>query len=299
MMPEHDPERDLFYRDAIEGCAGPLQGVRVLDVTTTWAGPRCSGVLADYGAEVIKIELRDPPEVARRLPPMLPDTDPPESYFNATVNRNKKNLCLDLRKPEGREVLLRLGETADVFVENFKKGTLASWNCGYKDLCSVKPEIIYVSITGFGQYGPYSHLPGYDPTAQAMSGFMHLNAQDDEAMPLKAPTFLADEIAGHHGAMAAMAALLYRQKTGTGQHVDVSLLDAMIDSPLRTPIAVPTAGSTPARSSIPTGSESPAWSVAPSWPSIRTTPRSPLASPAETRWTGSSLIGARSTPARK
>jgi formyl-CoA transferase len=230
MMPEHDPERDLFYRHAIEGCEGPLQGIRVLDVTTTWAGPRCSGVLADYGAEVIKIELRDPPEVARRLPPMLPDTDPPESYFNATVNKNKKNLCLDLRKPEGREVLLRLAKTVDVFVENFKKGTLASWNCGYEHLCVVNPEIVYVSITGFGQYGPYSHLPGYDPTAQAMSGFMHLNAQDDEAMPLKAPIFLADEIAGLHGATAAMAALLYRQRAGRGQHIDISLLDAMIDS---------------------------------------------------------------------
>jgi formyl-CoA transferase len=229
-MPKHDPERDSFYRHAIEGCEGPLQGIRVLDVTTTWAGPRCSGVLADYGAEVIKIELRDPSEIGRRLPPMLPGIDPPESYFNATVNKNKKNLCLDLRKPEGQEVLLRLAKTADVLVENFKKGTLASWNCGYEHLCAVSPEIVYVSITGFGQYGPYSDLPGYDPTAQAMSGFMHLNAQDDEAMPLKAPIFLADEIAGLHGAMAVMAALLYCQKTGKGQHIDVSLLDAMIDS---------------------------------------------------------------------
>jgi formyl-CoA transferase len=229
-MPERDPERDWFYRDATPGCDGPLQGIRVLDVTTTWAGPRCSGALADCGAEVIKIELRDPPEVARRLPPMLPGIDPPESYFNATVNRNKKNLCLDLRKPEGREILLRLAGTADVFVENFKKGTLASWGCGYEDLRAVSPEIVYVSITGFGQYGPYSHLPGYDPTAQAMSGFMHLNAQDDAAMPLKAPIFLADEIAGLHGAMAAMAALLYRERSGTGQHIDISLLDAMIDS---------------------------------------------------------------------
>jgi formyl-CoA transferase len=230
MMSEHDAERDRFYRDATPACDGPLEGIRVLDVTTTWAGPRCSGVLADYGAEVIKIELRDPPEVARRLPPMLPDIEPPESYFNATVNKNKKNLCLDLRKAEGREVLLRLAETADVFVENFKKGTLASWGCGYEDLSAVNPEIVYVSITGFGQYGPYSHLPGYDPTAQAMSGFMHMNAQEDEAMPLKAPVFLADEIAGLHGAMAALAALAYRQREGKGQHVDIALLDAMIDS---------------------------------------------------------------------
>jgi formyl-CoA transferase len=161
---------------------------------------------------------------------MLPGIDPPESYFNATVNKNKKNLCLDLRKPEGREVLLRLAETVDVFVENFKKGTLASWSCGYEHLCAVNPGIVYVSITGFGQYGPYSHLPGYDPTAQAMSGFMHLNAPDEEAMPLKAPIFLADEIAGLHGAMAAMAALSYREREGKGQHVDIALLDAMIDS---------------------------------------------------------------------
>ena len=222
--------RDAFYREARTDLAGPLEGVRVLDVTTTVAGPRCSCVLADYGAEVIKIEIRDPGDVARRLPPTLPGTDPPDSYLHATINRNKKNISLDLRRPRGRDILHRLVQDTDILVENFKQGTLAGWGCGYEQVRKTRPDIVYVSITGFGQYGPYSERPGYDPVAQAMSGFMQLNAASDEAIPMKAPVFLADEIAGLHGVMAALAALQHRNRTGEGQHVDVSLLDSMIDS---------------------------------------------------------------------
>ena len=222
--------RDAFYREARTDLAGPLEGVRVLDVTTTVAGPRCSCVLADYGAEVIKIEIRDPGDVARRLPPTLPGTDPPDSYLHATINRNKKNISLDLRRPRGRDILHRLVQDTDILVENFKQGTLAGWGCGYEQVRKTRPDIVYVSITGFGQYGPYAERPGYDPVAQAMSGFMQLNAASDEAIPMKAPVFLADEIAGLHGVMAALAALQHRNRTGEGQHVDVSLLDSMIDS---------------------------------------------------------------------
>jgi len=222
--------REAFYRNARQDLAGPLDGLRVLDVTTTLAGPRCSCVLGDYGAEVIKVELRQPADVGRRLPPMLPESDPPDSHLHATANRNKKNLCLDLRRPEGQEILHRLVRDTDILVENFKRGTMDSWNCGYEQLRAIRPSIVYVSITGFGQYGPYADRPGYDPVAQAMSGFMQLNGSVDDSMPLKAPIFLADEIAGLHGALAAMAALRHRDQTGEGQHVDVSLLDAMIDS---------------------------------------------------------------------
>ncbi len=222
--------RDAFYREARSDLDGPLEGVRVLDVTTTVAGPRCSCVLADYGAEVVKIEVRDPGDVARRLPPTLPGTDPPDSYLHATINRNKKNISLNLRRPRGRDVFHLLVQNADILVENFKLGTMGSWGCGYEQVRKTRPDIIYVSITGFGQYGPYSERPGYDPIAQAMSGFMQLNAASDEAMPMKAPVFLADEIAGLHGVMAALAALHHRNRTGEGQHVDISLLDSMIDS---------------------------------------------------------------------
>ena len=222
--------RDAFYREARTDLDGPLEGVRVLDVTTTVAGPRCGCVLADYGAEVIKIELSDPEDVARRLPPILPGTDPPDSYVHATINRNKKNISLDLRRARGRDVFHRLIQNSDILVENFKQGTMARWGCGYEQARQTRLDIIYVSITGFGQYGPYSGRPGYDPVAQAMSGFMQLNADSDEAVPMKAPVFLADEIAALHGVMAALAALQHRNRTGEGQHVDVSLLDSMIDS---------------------------------------------------------------------
>ena len=222
--------RDAFYREARTDLDGPLEGVRVLDVTTTVAGPRCSCVLADYGAEVIKVELRDPEDVARRLPPTLPGTDPPDSYVHATINRNKKNISLDLRNPRGRDVLHRLVQDTDILVENFKQGTMDSWGCGYEQVRKTRPDIVYVSITGFGQYGPYSERPGYDAVVQAMSGFMQLNADSDEAIPMKAPVFLADELAALHGVMAALAALQHRNRTGEGQHVDVSLLDSMIDS---------------------------------------------------------------------
>ncbi len=230
--PKETPEqtKDAFYREARSDLAGPLDGVRVLDVTTSLAGPRCSCVLADYGAEVIKVEVRHPGDVARKLPPMLPETDPLDSHVHATMNRNKKNLCLDLRREQGRDVFHRLAQGTDIVVENFKRGTLAGWGCGYEQVRRTKPNIVYVSITGFGQYGPYAGRPGYDPIAQAMSGFMHLNAASDDAMPMKAPVFLADELAGLHAAMAATAALHHRNRTGEGQHVDVSLLDAIIDS---------------------------------------------------------------------
>ena len=225
-----DKEREAFYRNARPDAIGPLEGIRVLDITTTWAGPRCAAVLADYGADVIKVELPGSGDVARRLPPFLPGFDPPDSFLNATVNKNKKSICLDLRKPEGRDTLHRLSADCDIVVENFKKGTMASWGCGYSDIEACNPDVIYVSITGFGQYGPYSNRAGSDPSGQAISGYMEINAAPDGETPLKAPVFLADELAGIHGAMAAMAALRYREHTGAGQHVDVSLLDVMMDS---------------------------------------------------------------------
>ncbi|MGH7781652.1 MAG: CaiB/BaiF CoA transferase family protein [Candidatus Binataceae bacterium] len=219
-------EKAEFFRDARGDISGPLAGVSVLEATTSWAGPMCACVLADLGADVIKVE--DPAgEVARRLPPFLPGTNPPVSFAQATVNRNKRSLTLDLRKPQGREVFLALAQRSDIVVQNFRPGTLDKWGVGFADCRRVKANIIYVSISGFGQFGPIHDRVGYDPLAQALSGFMSLNGGVDGA-PTKAPTFLCDDLAGLHGAIAALAALRHRSITGEGQHCDVALLDAML-----------------------------------------------------------------------
>jgi crotonobetainyl-CoA:carnitine CoA-transferase CaiB-like acyl-CoA transferase len=215
-----------FYRDARRDLPGPLAGVRVLEATTTWAGPMCGCLLADFGADVIKVEHPEG-EIARRAPPLLPGTDPPLSFMHATVNRNKRSLALDLRQPDGLEIFLALARRSDILVENFRPGTLARWGAGYADVRRLKPEIIYVSISGFGQWGPQSDRVGYDPLAQAASGFLSLNGSPD-GEPVKAPTFLADDLAGLHAAFAALAALRHRDATGEGQLVDVALLDAML-----------------------------------------------------------------------
>lgn len=219
-------DRETFYRGARTDGVGALAGVRVVELTTTWAGPLCGCLLADFGADVVKVEHPDG-EVARRSPPFLPGTDPPVSFMHATLNRNKRSLCLDLHHPDAREVFLRLAGGADIVVENFRPGTAEGWGVGYADVARLNPRVIYVSITGWGQWGPDADRPGYDPLAQAASGFLSLNG-DPEGGPVKSPTFLADDLGGLHGALAALAALNHRARTGEGQHVDVSLLDALL-----------------------------------------------------------------------
>jgi len=218
--------REDFYREARNDLPGPLHGVRVLEATTTWAGPMCGCLLADFGAEVIKVE-HPAGEIARRSPPLLPGTDPPQSFMHATLNRNKRSLSLDLRDDRGRDLFLRLAATADVVIENFKPGTMARWGVGYEDLRRVKPDCVYVSISGYGQWGPSSDRVGYDPLAQAESGFLSLNGSPD-GEAVKSPTFLADDLAGLHGALSALAALRHRDATGEGQHIDVALLDSLL-----------------------------------------------------------------------
>ena len=215
-----------FYRRADPDRTGPLAGIRVLEAATTWAGPMCASLLGDFGAEVIKVELPGG-EVARRLPPFLPDLKRNVSFAHATVNRNKRSLTLDLRRPEGVEIFLQLARRSDVLVENFRTGTLASWGVGYEDVRAVKPDIIYVSITGFGQFGPLAQRVGYDPLAQAAAGYVALNGERD-GQPVKSATWLADDLGGLHAALGALAALAHRHQTGEGQHVDISLLDSVL-----------------------------------------------------------------------
>jgi formyl-CoA transferase len=218
--------RDEFFREARSDLPGPLAGLRVLEATTTWAGPMCGCILADFGADVIKVEHPDG-EIARRSPPFLPGSDPPLSFMHATVNRNKRSLALELRAPEGREIFLELAARSEVVIENFRPGTARRWGIDYEAVRARRPDVVYVSISGYGQYGPESGRVGYDPLAQAESGFLSLNGSPD-GEPVKSPTFLADDLAGLHAALAALAALRHRERSGEGQHVDVALLDAML-----------------------------------------------------------------------
>jgi len=218
-----------FFREARGDLDGPLHGVRVLEITSTWAGPRCACLLADYGADVVKIELLDSPDVAHRLPPFLEHADPPVSFFDAAVNRNKRNIAIDLTRQEGRDVLLDLAREVDILVESFRPGRMADWGCGFEHVRAINPDIVYISISGYGQYGPYCQRAGYDPQAQAMSGLMWLNAVGDNP-PMKVPIYISDELTGLHAAFAALAALKHRDARGEGQHVDVSLIDATVAS---------------------------------------------------------------------
>jgi crotonobetainyl-CoA:carnitine CoA-transferase CaiB-like acyl-CoA transferase len=215
-----------FYRNARHDLAGPLEGILVLEATTTWAGPMAGCILADFGARVIKVE-HPTGEVARRLLPGVPNSAARLSIVNETVNRNKENVALNLSTPGGRDVFLALAARADVVIENFRPGTLAEWGLGYDDVRAVKPDIVYVSISGYGQFGPLAPRAGYDPLAQNFSGFSSMNGHPQDA-PVKAPTFLGDDLGGVHGALGALAALRHRDRTGEGQHVDVALLDSLL-----------------------------------------------------------------------
>ena len=212
-----------FYRNARTDTTGPLQGIRVIDCTTAWAGPMAGCLLADLGADVIHIDL--PGDLPPQSSPLIGGTG--LNFVNQTVNRNKRSLSLDLRVPAGRDVFLHLAARADIVVENFRPGTLARWGIGYEECRAIKADIVYVSISGWGQFGPWSERAGYDPAALAASGWMSLNGSVD-GPPVKAPTFLADDFAGMHGALSALAALAHRDRTGEGQLVDVCLLDSVL-----------------------------------------------------------------------
>lgn len=197
--------KNEFYEAARSDLTGPLHGVRVLELTTTWAGPMCAAVLGDLGADVIKVEI-PAGDVGRAIAPMIPGTQ--VGFAHATVNKNKRSLCADIRTDEGREIVLKLAGEADILVENFKVGTMARYGLGYEDAQAVKADIIYVSVTGWGQFGPNHEAAGYDPLAQAASGFLSVNGSPD-GPPTKAGTFLADDLGGAarrdwcHGSLAA------------------------------------------------------------------------------------------------
>lgn len=216
-----------FYRYARRDGAGPLAGIRVLEATHYGAGPFCGMVLADFGAESIKVE---PPEgdAIRLLSPFVGGERGAENgVWHQSINRNKKGITLDLRRPRGQALFRDLARQADIVVENHTPGVMAGWGLAYADLAALKPDLIYVSVSGFGQFGPLAGRRGFDPVAQAMSGLMSVTGEPG-GRPLRAGFALGDDLSGWIGAMGAMAALWHRAATGEGQHIDASLVDALL-----------------------------------------------------------------------
>jgi len=203
---------------------GPLRGVRVLDLSRILSGPYCSMVLGDWGAEVIKVERPGEGDDTRQWgPPFVAG----ESAYFLSVNRNKRSVAVDMSRPEGREIIYRLAERSDVVLENFRPGTAARLGVGYEDLRRVNDRIIYCSISGFGQTGPYRNYPGFDVVAQAMSGMMSITGEPDGS-PMKHGMSIADLTAAMWAALGIVAALFERERSGRGQYLDVSLLDGQI-----------------------------------------------------------------------
>lgn len=202
---------------------GPLQGIRVLDLATLFAGPLCATMLGDFGAEVVKVEHPRKPDPSRGHGPAKDGV----GLWWKLLGRNKKNITLDLSTPGGREVLLRLAADADVIIENFRPGTLEKWQLGWEELSAANPRLVLARITGFGQFGPYARRPGFGTLAEAMSGFAAITGEPD-GPPTLPPFGLADSIAALSTAYAVMAALRGRDITGRGQVVDMAIIEPML-----------------------------------------------------------------------
>ena len=200
----------------------PLAGVRVLDLTRVLAGPFCSMILGDMGAEVIKIEEPGKGDDTRSWPPFLGG----EATYFLSVNRNKQSLTLNLKAPEGRDILTRLARKSDVVLENFRTGTMERLGLGYKTLAKLNPKLVYCAISGFGESGPEAARAGYDLVVQAESGIMDITGFED-GPPVKVGTSIADLVAGMSAAHGVTLALLARHRTKRGQKVEISMQDAM------------------------------------------------------------------------
>jgi len=212
-----------------------LENIRVLDLARVLAGPWCTQNMADLGAEVIKVER---PKVGDDIrgwgPPWLKDKDGEDStdstYFSAT-NRGKKSITVDLSTPEGQQLIKEIAAECDVFIENYKVGDMKRYGLDYESISKINPAIVYCSITGYGQDGPDSYKPGYDFVFQGMSGLMSITGERDDLPgggPQKMGIAVADVITGMYALSSILAALYYREQTGQGQYIDMSLLDCMV-----------------------------------------------------------------------
>lgn len=203
---------------------GPLAGVRVIELARILAGPWAGQTLADLGADVLKVEAPEGDDTRRWGPPFIErDGDNSAAYFHAT-NRGKKSVTCDFRTSEGQELVRKLVADADVVIENFKVGGLAKYGLDYENLRKVNPRLIYCSITGFGQTGPYAHRAGYDFIIQGMAGLMSVTGEPD-GQPQKVGVAVTDIFTGVYAATAILAALHQRHSSGLGQQIDMALLD--------------------------------------------------------------------------
>ena len=204
--------------------AAPLDGIRVIELARILAGPWAGQTLADLGADVIKVEAPEGDDTRRWGPPFLKaGGETTAAYFHAT-NRGKRSITCDFRTAEGQETVRKLVADADVVIENFKVGGLAKYRLDYASLSAVNPRLIYCSITGFGQTGPYAHRAGYDFIIQGMSGLMSVTGPAD-GQPQKVGVAVTDVFTGVYSATAILAALVQRGRTGEGQHIDMALMD--------------------------------------------------------------------------
>ncbi|HEY6334736.1 MAG TPA: CaiB/BaiF CoA-transferase family protein [Alphaproteobacteria bacterium] len=210
---------------------GPLHGLRICDMTRILAGPSMTQLLGDLGADVIKIERpREGDDTRKWGPPYLKGADgrdTNESGYFLAANRNKRSVTIDFTRPEGRALVEKLVARSDAFTENYKVGTLARYGLGFEDLRKIKPGIVYCSITGFGQTGPYAPRAGYDLLAQAIGGIMSITGEPDRD-PVKVGVGVADLMAGMYAAVAILGALRHRDLAGEGQHIDIALLDTQV-----------------------------------------------------------------------
>ncbi|NYT58363.1 CoA transferase [Alcaligenaceae bacterium] len=214
---------------------GPMGGLRVLDMTRVIAGPYASQILGDLGAEVVKVERQGEGDDVRRVgPPWMKDgggNDTEESTYFQAVNRNKRSLTVDFSTKEGAALIAELAAKADVFLENYRTGTLAKYGLDYESLRQINPRLVYVSLTGFGQTGPYADRSGYDYLVQAMAGMMSVTGHPDGmpgAGPLRVGVPVVDICAGLYSVIGVLAAINDRHETGLGQAIDISLFDSQI-----------------------------------------------------------------------
>ncbi len=214
-----------------EAARGPLTGIRVLDLSRVLAGPTATQLLGDLGAEVIKIERPGSGDDTRAWgPPYLKDDagrETSESAYYLCTNRNKRSVAVDLAKPEGADLIRRLATQCDILIQNFKVGGLAKYGLAHEQLKESLPRLIYCSITGFGQTGPYANRPGYDMLIQGMGGIMSVTGPP-EGPPTKVAVGIADVMCGMYASVAILSALRHRDLEGEGQHIDIALFDSQV-----------------------------------------------------------------------
>ncbi len=210
--------------------SGTLKGLRVVDLTRVLAGPWATQMLADFGADVIKIEKPGEGDDTRGWgPPFLtnPDGSRGDAAYFQSANRGKQSVCIDMATPQGQELLRKLAAQSDVVIDNFKVGGLAKYGLDYGSLKTINPRLIYCSITGFGQTGPFAQRAGYDFMIQGMAGVMSITGSPD-GEPMKMGVAFSDVFAGLHAVIGITSALYHRERTGQGQHIDISLLDSQV-----------------------------------------------------------------------